>query len=452
MISAVVLAAGKGVRMCSELPKVVHKAAGKPMILHVVETIQSAGITDITVVVGHGKDKVMEILQNYQVKFAIQEEQLGTGHALLQAKNYIEPSSTVLVLSGDTPLLRSKTLLDLVAVHQQQNAISSFISAELPNPYGYGRVIRNHDGSFARIVEEKDASEEQRLINEINSGIYCFQASDVFERLGELNTNNVQGEYYLTDVLEMQVRTGQKIGIIKIDDNQEIYGANDRVQLSYIEGILRKRKNVELMKKGVTIIDPASTFIDQEVSIGKDTIIYPFTLIEGTTSIGEACEIGPYCRISNSIIAERVIIESSRIIEAKIGKGCTIGPYAYLRPQAELHDNVKVGDFAEIKKSVIGENSKVPHLSYIGDAVIGKGVNIGAGTITCNFDGINKYPTIIEDRAFIGSNTNLVAPVKVGENATVGAGSTITRDVLPDSLAVERAQQKQIPNWVRKQK
>lgn len=450
--SAVVLAAGKGVRMCSEFPKVVHKAAGKPMIQHVIETIQSADITDIIVVIGHGRDKVMQMLQDYRVRFAIQEEQLGTGHALLQAKDFIDSDSTVIVLSGDIPLLRGETLRQLRSVHHRKNAACSFISADLPDPYGYGRVVRNSDQSFSRIVEERDADEAQRLIKEINSGIYCFQAEAAFEMLSEINTDNVQGEYYLTDVLEMLKKNDRMVQILKIADKQEIYGINDRVQLAYAEAALRNRKNIELMKKGVTIIDPASTFIDWDVNIGEDTILHPFTLIEGKTSIGEACEIGPYCRINDSAISDRVIIESSRINGAKIGRECTIGPYAYLRPQSELHDNVKIGDFAEVKKSVIGDNSKIPHLSYIGDAVIGKGVNIGAGTITCNYDGEDKYPTIIGDNAFVGSNTNLVAPVTVGENSTIGAGSTITQNVLPKSLAVERAQQKQILNWVRKRK
>ncbi len=428
--------------MCSELPKVAHKAAGKPMIVHIVDIVKQAGIEDINVVVGHGREVVQQLLASKNVKFVIQEEQLGTGHALLQAENNIDPQSAVVVLAGDTPLLRSSTIQKAINVHKQNNSSGTILSAELSNPTGYGRVIRQADQSFSRIVEEKDASEEEKQIREINSGIYCFQAGKAFELLHQINTDNAQGEYYLTDVLELIKNNRESVNIIKVEDAQEIYGVNDRIQLAYVEAILRKRKNLELMSQGVTIIDPNSTFIDKDVKVKQDSIILPYTIIEGSTIIGKNCNIGPYSRISNSQIGDNVIIDSSRVNEAKIGNQCTIGPYAYLRPQAELHDNVKVGDFAEIKKSIIGENSKVPHLSYVGDTIIGKGVNIGAGTITCNYDGKNKHQTIIEDQAFIGSNTNLVAPVRVGENATVGAGSTISHDVPPDTLAVERAKQR----------
>ncbi len=449
-ISAVVLAAGRGVRMCSDLPKVAHKAAGKPMILHIVDIVRQAGIEDINVVVGHGREVVQQLLAQEKVDFVLQEQQLGTGHALLQAEKNIDPDSAVIVLAGDTPLLRSSTIQELINFHQEQKSPGTILSAELSNPAGYGRVIRQADQSFSRIIEEKDATEEERQIREINSGIYCFQAGMVFELLQKINTNNAQGEYYLTDVLELIKNTQQTVNIIKVEDAQEIYGVNDRIQLAYVESILRKRKNLELMREGVTIMDPSSTFIDKDVQVKKDSIILPYTIIEGATLIGENCQIGPYSRISNSHIGDKVIIDSSRVNEARIGNQCSIGPYAYLRPQSELHDNVKVGDFAEIKKSIIGEHSKIPHLSYVGDAIIGKGVNVGAGTITCNYDGRNKHQTIIEDQAFIGSNTNLVAPVRVGENATVGAGSTIAHDVPPDSLAVERAKQRNFHNWANK--
>lgn len=436
--------------MCSELPKVAHKAAGKPMIVHIVDIVKQAGIEDINVVVGHGREVVQQLLASKNVKFVIQEEQLGTGHALLQAENNIDPQSAVVVLAGDTPLLRSSTIQKVINVHKQNNSSGTILSAELSNPTGYGRVIRQADQSFSRIVEEKDASEEEKQIREINSGIYCFQAGKAFELLHQITTDNAQGEYYLTDVLELIKNNRESVNIIKVEDAQEIYGVNDRIQLAYVEAILRKRKNLELMSQGVTIIDPNSTFIDKDVKVKQDSIILPYTIIEGSTIIGKNCNIGPYSRISNSQIGDNVIIDSSRVNEAKIGNQCTIGPYAYLRPQAELHDNVKVGDFAEIKKSIIGENSKIPHLSYVGDTIIGKGVNIGAGTITCNYDGKNKHQTIIEDQAFIGSNTNLVAPVRVGENATVGAGSTISHDVPPDTLAVERAKQRNFHSRAKK--
>jgi bifunctional UDP-N-acetylglucosamine pyrophosphorylase/glucosamine-1-phosphate N-acetyltransferase len=293
-------------------------------------------------------------------------------------------------------------------------------------------------------VEEKDANSEEKAITEINSGIYCFNTRAVFDALKRINTSNAQNEYYLTDVLKIFAADGHQVEVLITGDSRDIYGINDRVQLAQAESILRQRKNLELMQSGVTIVDPASTFIDAGVEIGSDTIILPFTMIEGHTVIGQSCEIGPSTRITDSSIGQDVFIESSRIIEAEIGDRCHIGPFAYLRPATVLHNEVKVGDFVEIKKSVIGANSKVPHLSYVGDATVGRHVNIGAGTITCNYDGRNKYETVLADGVFIGSNTNLVAPVKIGENSMTGAGSTITRDVPPHTLAVERAEQRML--------
>lgn len=448
--SAVVLAAGKGVRMASKMPKVVHRVAGKPMICHIVSAVQEAGINDITVVVGHGRELVQEVLQESNVRFAVQDKQLGTGHALIQAEQNIAPDSTMIVLAGDTPLLRAETLKNLLEFHRQENAAATILSAEINNPYGYGRILRNPDKSFARVVEEKDASEEEKKVKEINSGIYCFEAGEVFTALKNLNTGNAQGEYYLTDVLEILKSDYRKVAVLLHKEDEEIYGVNDRVQLSWAEKVLRRRKNIELMQNGVTIIDSESTFIDKDVVIGRDTIIYPFTMIEGQTEIGEDCAIGPSTRINSSIIGNGVTIETSRIKEARIDDECSIGPYAYLRPETILKSGVKVGDFVEIKKSLIGEKSKVPHLSYVGDALVGEEVNIGAGTITCNYDGKNKHQTILEDKVFIGSNTNLVAPVTIKRNSMTGAGSTISHDVPENTLAVERAQQKNIINWKKK--
>jgi len=452
--SAVILAAGKGVRMCSELPKVAHRVAGRPMILHIVNTVKQAGINDITIIVGYGKEIVQEIFNgDDNIRFAVQEEQLGTGHALMQAEKKVDLESTVLVLTGDTPLLQPSTITKLLDTHRDNQAVATVLTTEISNPYGYGRIIRNPDSSLKRIVEEKDASEEEKKIKEINSGIYCFKADRVFQALSCITTSNAQGEYYLTDVLGILRNSQGKIAILCTDATEEIYGINDRVQLSYAESIIRRRKNIELMKNGITIVDPATTFIDCDVKIGRDTVILPFTMIEGKTTIGECCEIGPGVRISSSFIGSNVTIESSRIREARVGDHCTIGPYSYLRPEAVLHNGVKVGDFVEIKKSTIGEKSKVPHLSYIGDAQVGKEVNIGCGTITCNYDGKTKHPTILEDRVFVGSNTNLVAPVKLGENSIIGAGSTITRDIPANSMGVERAKQRVINNWsLRKRK
>jgi len=442
--SAVILAAGKGVRMRSELPKVLHQVAGKPLVLYIVEAVKAAGIENITLVVGHGREQVERSLVGLDLNFAVQAEQLGTGHALMQAANHINPQDTLLVLAGDTPLLHQEILRQILEFHAREKADATVLTCELEHPYGYGRVIREADGSFARIVEEKDANPVERLVKEINSGIYCFQAGAAFATLKGIKTNNAQGEYYLTEVLEILKKDGKKVLPLLLEAEEDIYGINDRIQLAYAEKIMRQRKNRALMQSGVTLIDPASTFIDNEVEIGSDTIILPFTMIEGKTVIGSDCQIGPNTRINDSRLGNGVVVENSRIKEAIVGDKCTIGPFAYLRPEANLAAGVKVGDFVEIKKSQIGEGSKVPHLSYVGDAFIGKDVNVGAGTITCNYDGKKKSVTVLEDGVFIGSNTNLVAPVTIGQNSITGAGSTISRNVPPDTLAVERAEQKHL--------
>ncbi len=430
--------------MKSELPKVLHQAAGKPLVNYVIDAVRGAGVSDITLVLGHGRAEVEKMLQDTGIKFALQEQQLGTGHALMQARDLVKPADIMLVLAGDTPLLQAETLKNLLEFHRQKQAAATVLSCEFNNPRGYGRIVRQADGSLARIVEEKDASPQEKALREINSGMYCFQAGTAFEALTRIKANNAQGEYYLTDILEILINDGQKVEIMRIEDETEIYGINNRVQLAYAEKILRQRKNRDLMLNGVTIMDPETTYIDQDVIIGSDTLILPSTIIEGRTRIGSGCEIGPFTHINDSQLGNRVTVENSRIKEARVGDGCTIGPFAYLRPQAELADGVKVGDFVEIKKSYIGAGSKIPHLSYVGDATLGKGVNVGAGTITCNYDGKNKHQTILEDGVFIGSNTNLVAPVTIGENSVTGAGSTISRNVPANTLAVERAEQKHL--------
>lgn len=414
------------------------------MIWYVVKAAKEAGIDDIILVVGHGREIVEEALAGENLRFVVQEQQLGTGHALMQAQGSINPTNTLLVLAGDTPLLEGKTLKKLLNFHQQQQARATVLSGLLPDPYGYGRIIRQADGGLERIVEEKDASPEEKEIAEINTGMYCFQAGAVFAALSQVERSNAQGEYYLTDVLPILKNDGHKVAVLATDEVDQIHGINDRIQMASAEAIIRQRHNYELMKNGVTIMAPDTTFIDSAVKIGIDTVIYPFTIIEGQTVIGENCTIGPYTRINDSSIGNDVVIESSRIKEARIGNHCNIGPFAYLRPEADLQENVKVGDFVEIKKSIIGAGSKIPHLSYVGDALLGKEVNIGAGTITCNYDGKKKSRTILEDHVFIGSNTNLVAPVTIGENSITGAGSTITRDIPAHTLAVERAEQKHI--------
>ncbi|MEN6461060.1 MAG: bifunctional UDP-N-acetylglucosamine diphosphorylase/glucosamine-1-phosphate N-acetyltransferase GlmU [Syntrophomonas sp.] len=450
--SAVILAAGKGVRMRSDLPKVAHRVAGKAMVSHVISAVYGAGIEKITMVVGHGRQVIQEILKDQNIRFVVQEEQLGTGHALMQAQEAVAEDEVIVVLAGDTPLLQASTIKALVDFHTSSQAVATVLTTTIDEPFGYGRVIRKADGSLSQIVEEKDALETEKQVKEINSGMYCFNRADAMAALGKVGTDNAQGEYYLTDILKILIADQKKVEVFKTDASEDIYGINDRVQLAKAEIIIRQRKNIELMKSGVTITDPGSIFIDSEVQVGKDTVILPFTLLEGATVIGEHCEIGPGTRITSSFVGDDVSIESSRIKEAKIGNACTIGPYAYLRPGTVLHNNVKVGDFVEIKKSIIGEKSKVPHLSYVGDATVGTGVNIGAGTITCNYDGVNKFETVLEDGVFIGSNTNLVAPVKIGRNSTTGAGSTITTDIPANTLGVERAKQRNIANWIRKKK
>ncbi|MGI5911280.1 MAG: bifunctional UDP-N-acetylglucosamine diphosphorylase/glucosamine-1-phosphate N-acetyltransferase GlmU [Syntrophomonadaceae bacterium] len=443
--SAIILAAGKGARMHSQTPKVLHQVAGKPMVAYVINAIREAGINDINLVVGHGRELVQQVLAPENVNFVIQEEQLGTGHALMQARGSISLDSNLVVLPGDTPLLEAKTIKQLLIYHEQQQAKATVLSAELPEPYGYGRIIRDDNGGLKQIIEEKDASPQEKLISEINTGIYCFKASSVFSALSQINTSNAQGEYYLTDVLPILKEQCHKVAVLAIKEIDQIYGINDRVQLSQAESIIRTRKKQDLMRNGVTIIAPDTVFIDSEVKIGFDSVIQPYTIIGGKTSIGQRCVIGPYSFITSSTIGNEVIIEHSRVIQANISDYCNIGPFAYLRPETELHERVKVGDFVEIKKSVIGTGSKVPHLSYVGDAWLGQGVNIGAGTITCNYDGQKKHRTVLHDKVFIGSNTNLVAPVTIGEESVTGAGSTITHDVPAFSLAVERAQQKVWP-------
>lgn len=430
--------------MHSELPKVVHRVAGKPMVMHVCDAARQAGASRLVVVVGHGKETVQALFAPGEVEFAVQEEQLGTGHALKQAESLLSQENTIMVLAGDTPLLQARTLQELADYHLTSGAAATVLSTRVEDPYGYGRIIRDAKGCFHCIREEKDASLDEKQIEEINSGMYCLDARKAFQALAQIGAQNAQGEYYLTDILTILKNEGQRVEVLELDAREDMYGINDRLQMSQAESILRRRKNEVLMRAGVTIIDPVTTYIDIEVEIGADTIIYPGTMIEGLTRIGKACEIGPHTRISSSQIGNKVAIENSRLKEAQVGDECTIGPFAYLRPQSVLHRKVKVGDFVEIKKSTLGEGSKAPHLSYIGDAKVGKYVNIGAGTITCNYDGAHKYETVLEDGVFIGSNTNLVAPIKVGTHSITGAGSTLTRDVPAETVAVERAEQRHL--------
>ncbi|MBS4024412.1 MAG: bifunctional UDP-N-acetylglucosamine diphosphorylase/glucosamine-1-phosphate N-acetyltransferase GlmU [Clostridia bacterium] len=442
MDKAIVLAAGKGTRMKSKLAKVLQPLNGKGMIQYVVDALAGAGITEQIIVVGHQQEQVRQHLGE-TVKYAVQSEQLGTGHAVMMAQKEIDPNEDglVLVVCGDTPLLRGETIAGLIAAHQQRGAAATILTCDFAEPTGYGRIIRDEQGQVKAIVEEKDAGENEKRIKEINTGTYCFHSKALWGALAQIKPVNAQGEYYLTDVIQILGRNLAKVGAHKIDRVEETMGINNKVQLAEAAKVLRHRKLVSLMEEGVTIVDPDSTFIEDEVKIGVDTVIYPFTWIGGETVIGEDCFIGPNTKVKSVIMGNRVTIDQSTVFNSRLGNDCTVGPYAYLRPGTVLADKVKVGDFVELKKSQVGMGSKIPHLSYIGDSFIGAGVNIGAGTITCNYDGVKKYNTRIEDGAFVGSNTNLVAPVVVGKGALIGAGSTITKDIPPNTLAIARSKQ-----------
>jgi bifunctional UDP-N-acetylglucosamine pyrophosphorylase/glucosamine-1-phosphate N-acetyltransferase len=383
-----------------------------------------------------------------ECEIVLQEEQLGTAHALLQAEPLLkEFSGSILVLSGDTPLIQSVTIRKLVDKHLLTGAAVTVLTARVSDPTGYGRVVRNEEGLVDKIIEHKDASEAEKQIDEINTGIYCFDHKGLFAALKEITPANAQGEYYLTDVIGLFAEKGRLVSAMTIEDPLETSGINDRVQLAEADRYMRMKIIENMMKSGVTVIDPSTTFVDRKARVGRDTVIHPFTILEGNTQIGEDCILGPGTRLVNTTIGNGVTIQNSIALDSRVDDNCQIGPFAYLRPETNLGKGVKIGDFVEIKKSTVGDGSKIPHMSYIGDAEIGQKVNIGAGTITCNYDGSKKWPTLIGDGAFIGSNTNLVAPVEVGVKAVVGAGSTISKDVPDGALGVGRAKQKNIKDW-----
>ena len=416
-VIAIILAAGKGTRMKSDKSKLVHKIYGKEIVLRSYENTKKAGINNIIAVVGHLKEQVKDVLKD-RVKYVYQEEMLGTGHAVMQAKEFLKgKKGKVVVLNGDVPILRPETIRNLVEKSITNKEYATLLTAIYDNPYGYGRIIRDEGGNVEGIVEEKDATEMQRKIKEINAGIYCFDIEELLKALDSINNDNASGEYYITDVIKIMNDNGLKTGAVIVEDNTEILGVNDRVQLEILTKILRMRINAEHMKNGVTIEDSSTTYIYDDVKIGKDTVIHPNTTIKSDVEIGENCEIGP-----NSYIRE----------------GC------------RLSNKVKIGSFVEIKKTIVGEGTKIPHLSYMGDCQIGKKTNIGCGTITCNYDGFNKSKTIIGNNCFIGSNTNLIAPVTVGDNAFIAAGSTITDDVPEYALAIARQRQTNKEDWNRK--
>lgn len=448
----IILAAGKGTRMKSKLPKVLHTVSGKPMVQHVIEASKAAGAERNIVVVGFEAEMVREVIGD-EAEVVLQKEQLGTGHAVLMTEELMKDEhGTVMVLCGDTPLLTGGLIKKLYDEHKKAKAKATVLTAIMPDAAGYGRIIRADDGTVKKIVEDKDASDEEKKVREVNSGIYCFEKDDLYEALKHVGCDNAQGEYYLPDVLWLLREKGEKIWAVSADDYEETLGVNSRAQLAEAEKVLRQRKNKALMASGVTLMDPDSTFIDDSVKIGQDTIIYPFTWIEGKSSIGERCVIGPSSRFTDTVIGDDVTAQFTYAHECEIDDGVTMGPYVHLRPNTKISKNVKIGNFVEVKNSTIGAKSKLPHLQYIGDTDMGAGVNMGCGTITVNYDGKKKYRTTIGDDAFVGCNANLVAPVTIGDGAYIGAGSTITRDVPADNLAVGRARQKNIPDWPDKRK
>jgi|LGOV01.1.fsa_nt_gb bifunctional UDP-N-acetylglucosamine pyrophosphorylase/glucosamine-1-phosphate N-acetyltransferase len=452
-LAAVVLAAGKGTRMKSALPKVLHELNGQPMVHYPVQQAARLGCQPTVLVIGHGGEEVRECLAGQKVDFAVQEQQLGTGHALLSAREaLVDFSGSLLLLCGDVPLLRQETLQQLLDYHRSEGAAATVLTANMSDPFGYGRILRN-GSEVLGIVEEKDATVEQRTICEINTGIYIFEAPLVFEILSGLGCDNAQGEYYLTDVLATLRADGCKVRALVMDDPAEAMGINSRVQLSEAATIMRQRINERLMLGGVTLIDPAATYVDEQVEVGADTIIHPGVCLWGATRIGQGCVIEPQVTVENCQVGDQVRLKAGSVLEgSQVGAHSDVGPMAHLRPGTVLAGHNKVGNFVETKKAFIGEGSKASHLTYIGDAELGARVNIGCGTITCNYDGVNKHKTIIEDDVFVGSDTQFVAPVRIGRNSLIGAGSTITKDVPADSLALSRSPQKTIKDWVLRKK
>ncbi|WP_313569059.1 bifunctional UDP-N-acetylglucosamine diphosphorylase/glucosamine-1-phosphate N-acetyltransferase GlmU [Acetoanaerobium noterae] len=443
-LKIVILAAGQGTRMKSKIPKVLHKVLDKPMLDHVMEAAQVVTNHKPIVVIGHMSDMVREHLGD-KAEIALQEEQLGTGHAVMMAEHYIDDEDEVLILCGDTPLIKGETLKEMTKIKSEGYA-AVVMSAVEDDPTGYGRIIRDESNDFMRIREQKDASEEEKAIKEINAGMYIINGKLLKENLSKLSVNNAQREYYLTDVLEHIKNAGHRIGVYQAD-KMEIMGVNSRLQLSEAERIMRLDVNKMHMANGVTLIDTNSTYIDKNVKIGRDTIIYPNCHIKGNSVIGEDCIIRENTTIEDSHIEDHVTIKSSTILSSKVGARTTIGPYAYLRPKSVLGEDVKIGDFVEVKNAEIGNGSKASHLSYIGDAVVGKNVNIGCGVVFVNYDGKNKFKSIVEDNAFIGSNSNLVAPVTVKEGGYIATGSTVTVDVPEGALCVARAREVIKEGW-----
>ncbi|MGM0951267.1 MAG: bifunctional UDP-N-acetylglucosamine diphosphorylase/glucosamine-1-phosphate N-acetyltransferase GlmU [Bacillota bacterium] len=446
---AVVLAAGQGTRMKSKLYKVLHPVCGKPMAEHVVDEALKLSLSKLVTIVGHGAEEVKKKLGD-KSEYALQAEQLGTAHAVKQAQPFLaDEKGVTIVICGDTPLLTAETMEQMLKEHTQREAKATILTAVAEDPTGYGRIIRSENGAVQKIVEHKDASEEERLVTEINTGTYCFDNEALFRAIDQVSNDNAQGEYYLPDVIEILKNEGETVAAYQTGNFQETLGVNDRVALSQAEQFMKERINKRHMQNGVTLIDPMNTYISPDAVIGSDTVIYPGTVIKGEVQIGEDTIIGPHTEIMNSSIGSRTVIKQSVVNHSQVGNDVNIGPFAHIRPDSVIGNEVKIGNFVEIKKTQFGDRSKASHLSYVGDAEVGTDVNLGCGSITVNYDGKNKYLTKIEDGAFIGCNSNLVAPVIVGEGAYVAAGSTVTEDVPGKALAIARARQVNKDDYVK---
>lgn len=450
--SSIVLAAGHGTRMKSKKPKILHEILGKPMVLWVTEEIKNAGISEVNLIVGFQHERVISSLEGHQFNFVYQETQEGTGHAVrlgAEAITNLEDYDTILVACGDTPLMTQATLEKLISTHEANQNVMTVLTAFVENPFGYGRIISKGDNVVA-IVEEKDASVSQKQINCINTGTYCFKGSFLKAYLNKLSNDNAQKEYYLTDLLKLAVNDGLIVGQEILEDEKEGLGVNNRVQLLTASEILQRRVLEKFLYEGVSFQNLTNVYVEPSVYLETDVYVEGNVTLKGNTSVGQGTILESGTRLIDAKIGEECVIKASVIWDAEVGNGCYIGPFAYLRPKTKLSDYVKIGDFVEVKNSFVGQGSKIPHLSYVGDSELGERINMGCGAITCNYDGINKHKTIIENDAFIGSNSNLVAPLVIKEGAVVGAGSTITKDVDSGSLALTRAPLKVVKSWKKK--
>ena len=453
-IHVVVLAAGKGTRMKSQLPKVLHRISGLSIIERVLRTAAALKPSSVTIVVGHGGDDVRKSLgKRTRLQFVTQEQQLGTGHALLQTRKLLEGrTGTLVLLSGDAPLLTAASVQSLLATHQEAGAAATVITANFPRPFGYGRIVRTN-GKISKIVEERDTTSAQKAITEINSGIYAFDLAPLFAALDSIGTANKQGEYYLPDLVAIYRKQKRPVTTWTVERGDEIRGINSRTELAEVTTMVRQQKNEELMAAGVTLIDPATTYVDADVVVGPDTVIYPCVFLEGSTKIGAACEIHSGTRIVNSTIGDRVCVRNHTVVtDSTVEAGSFLGPFAHIRPGSEVGEDVHIGNFVELKKTTMGQGAKANHLAYLGDSTIGPKTNVGAGTITCNYDGEKKHRTVIGSNVFVGSNSTLVAPVTLADGSYIAAGSAVTSDVPSGALAIGRSRQENKEGWVEQRK